>query len=89
MAQEEVVLAWETLQSKKEGQTVGKQQKCHQNEKTLYAVCVIAFLLQNRQNHHHHHRALEIPLLGIPFRGFPDMPLEAPGLEEEMAPFLS
>lgn len=91
--QEEGVLAWEVLVSEKEEQTVEepaaeKMQTCHQNGNLLYAVSVIAFLLQNHQNHLHR-RPLKIPLLLVPPQGFPDLPFGASWLEEESAPSCS
>lgn len=86
---EEVVQAWEVLVSEKEpiaGELAAvQQQMSHQKETLPYAVSVMAFLLQNRQNHHHHH-PLKIPLLLVPPEGFPDLPFEASWLEEESAP---
>lgn len=77
VVQVEVVLAWEVLVSEKEEQTVGelvavRQRMCHQKEIPLYAVFVIAFLLQNHQNHLHRH-PLKIPLLLVPPQVFPDL----------------
>lgn len=80
VVQEEVVLAWEVLVSEKEEQTVGDlvavKQMCHQKEIPLYAVFVIAFLLQNHQNHLHH-RPLKTPLLPVLPQGFLDLPFAA------------
>lgn len=89
-----VVLAWEVLVSEKEEQTaaepaaVKKQWMRHQNGIPLYAVFVIAFLLQSHQNHLHH-RPLKIPLLPVPPQGFLDLPYEASWLEEESVPSCS
>lgn len=88
VVQEEVVLAWEVLVFEKEEQIVGDlvavKQMCRQKEIPLYAVFVIAFLLQNHQNHLHH-RPLKIPLLPVLPQGFPDLPFAASWLEEESA----